>query len=68
MIINELLLEKYRTQKTLDQATNHSLPEYVAETHARVIKLSSALGLSYQYGAPGIVANEDSPNRDRVPL
>ena len=62
MIINELLVDKYRVQKTLDQEVDHSLPGYVAETHNRVQKLSKMLGLSFKYGSPSIAVKEKKPN------
>lgn len=55
MIINELLVEKYRVQKALDDATNHNLSEYVKETHIRVNKL----GLNFKYGVPGKLPNKN---------
>lgn len=63
MIINELLVDKYRVQKTLDQAVNHSLPEYVAETHNRVVKLSKTHGLVFKYGSPGMVIKGKAPDK-----
>ena len=54
MIINELLVEKYRVQKKLDEETNHNLLEYVKETHNRVNKLD----LNFKYGVPGDLPNK----------
>ncbi len=62
MIINELLVDKYRVQKKLDQEVNHSLPSYVSETHNRVQRLSETLGLNFKYGSPG-KAVEENPNK-----
>lgn len=59
MIINELLVEKYKVQKALDQEVGHSLTEYVAETHNRVQKLSKTLGLNFRYGIPSVVLEEE---------
>ena len=44
MIIDELLFDKYRVQKKLDQETNHSISKYVEETRKRVEKLSADIG------------------------
>ena len=63
MIINELLIDKYKVQKTLDQQVGHSLPAYVAETHDRVRKLSVTLGLNFRYGRPGMIPEEKEPNK-----
>ncbi len=63
MIINELLVDKYRVQKVLDQEVGHSLAGYVAETHNRVQKLSKTLGLNFKYGSPRSVVEEKKPNK-----
>jgi len=44
VIIDELLFDKYRVQKKLDQETNHSISKYVEETRKRVEKLSADIG------------------------
>lgn len=53
MMINELLLEKYQTQKRLDEIAHYSLAKYVEDTHSRIQKLSAKLGLNLRYGTPG---------------
>jgi len=53
MMINELLLEKYQTQKRLSEIANHDLTTYVSHTHFRVRELSAKLGLKLKYGTPG---------------
>jgi len=63
MIINELLVDKYRVQKALDQKVGHSLPRYVAETHNRVGELSKTYGLNFRYGSPGKSVEEEKPNK-----
>ena len=60
MIINELLVEKYRVQKALDQEVGYSLSRYVNETHNRVIRLSSTLGLNFKYGTPNSISTASS--------
>ena len=63
MIINDLLVEKYRVQKALDKETNHDISKYVEETHARVKKLSKKYNLNFKYGMPSSVQNQDLPNK-----
>jgi len=63
MIINELLVDKYRVQKALDQEIGHSLLGYVSETHDRVQKLSKSHGLSFRYGRLGMTPEEEKPNK-----
>lgn len=63
MIINELLVDKYRVQKALDQEVGQSLLGYVAETHKRVGALSKTLGLNFRYGSPGQATEEERPNK-----
>lgn len=63
MIINELLVDKYRAQKALDQEVGHSLPRYAEETHNRVQRLSKTLGLNFRYGSPGMASEEEKPNK-----
>jgi hypothetical protein len=62
MITNELLVDKYRVQKALDQDVGHSLFAYVEETHKRVLKLSKTSGLNFRYGIPRMVREEKEPN------
>ncbi len=52
MIINELLTEKYQTQKRLDEIADHDLIKYVENTHSRVQQSSARLGLKLKYGKP----------------
>ena len=63
MIINELLVDKYRVQQALDQEVGHNLPDYVAETHNRVQKLSKTLGLNFRYGSPGMPMEANRLNK-----
>lgn len=63
MIINELLLDKYRVQKSLDKEMGYSLPAYVAETHKRVGELSKTHGLNFKYGSPSKSTEEEKPNK-----
>nr|VFK37534.1 MAG: hypothetical protein BECKSD772F_GA0070984_101620 [Candidatus Kentron sp. SD]VFK43338.1 MAG: hypothetical protein BECKSD772E_GA0070983_102426 [Candidatus Kentron sp. SD] len=58
MITNELLMEKYQTQKLLDDMANHDLSKYVSDSHDRVEKLSYELGLKLKYGTPGDALQE----------
>ena len=34
---NELLIEKFKTQKILDDIAEHDLAQYVSNTHARIV-------------------------------
>ena len=52
MIINELLDEKYKTQKKLDYEANHNLKIYVEKSHLSVCKLATTLGLKFKYKTP----------------
>ena len=63
MIINELLADKYRVQKALDQKVGHSLSGYVTETHNSVLRLSRTLGLNFKYGSPGATIEDKKPNK-----
>ncbi|MGR9106058.1 MAG: hypothetical protein ACU843_03910 [Gammaproteobacteria bacterium] len=63
MIINELLIDKYRVQKALDKEVGHSLSGYVAETHKRVEVLSKTHGLNFRYGSPGKFTEKQKPNK-----
>ena len=55
---NEPLLEKYRTQKVLDEMAGHDLAKYVSDTHSRIENLSARLGLNLKYGIPTAVENK----------
>ncbi|NJO14421.1 MAG: hypothetical protein HC877_01340 [Thioploca sp.] len=50
MIINELLVEKYQTQKQLDEIAAHSLVKYVENAHSSVQQLAVKLGRQLKYG------------------
>ena len=52
MITNDLLIEKSKTQKRLDDIANHSLVQYVENAHAKVQQSSVQLGLKLNYGKP----------------
>ena len=49
---NELLIEKVKTQKSLDEKAEHDLVKYVSDTHARIEALASRLELKLTYGTP----------------
>jgi hypothetical protein len=49
---NELLIEKVKTQKILDDVAEHDLVKYVSDTHARIEALASRLELELTYGTP----------------
>ncbi len=51
---NELLFEKYRTQKILAEMAKHDLGKYVSDTHSRIEALSVRFGLSLKYGTPTV--------------
>ncbi len=49
---NELLIEKVKTQKILDDRAEHDLAKYVSDTHARIEALVARLELKLTYGTP----------------
>jgi len=49
---NELLIEKVKTQKILDDRAEHDLAKYVSDTHARIEALAARLELKLTYGTP----------------
>ena len=52
MKYNELLIEKIKTQKILDDIAEHDLAQYVSNTHARIEALAARLELKLTYGTP----------------
>ena len=52
MITNDLLREKYRVQKALDEKAQHSLTQYVANAHANVKKAEVKYGVKFNYSQP----------------
>ena len=63
MIINELLVDKYRVQKALDQQVGHRLKDYVVEIHKKVQRVSETEGLGFTYGIPGTGIKDNKPNK-----
>jgi hypothetical protein len=53
---NELLIEKHRTQKFLDNIAEHDLTKYVSDTHSRIETLAIRFGLKLKYGVPRTAA------------
>ena len=49
---NELLIEKIKTQKILDDIAEHELAQYFSNTHARIEALAARLELKLTYGTP----------------
>ena len=47
MITNDLLREKYRVQKALDEKAQYSLTQYVANAHANVKKAEIKYGVKF---------------------
>jgi hypothetical protein len=54
MMTNELLREKYRVQKTLDDKANHNFAQYVSNTHARIKEIEAKYGVKFKYGKPAL--------------
>jgi len=52
MMMNELLREKYRVQKTLDAEANDNLAQYVANAHASVKEVEAKYGVKFKYDKP----------------
>jgi hypothetical protein len=50
--MNDLLQEKYRVQKTLDEKANHSLIQYVANSHAKIKEVEVEYGIKFEYIEP----------------
>ena len=61
MIMNELLREKYRVQKAMDEKANHNLAQYVANTHARITEIETKYGVKFKYGKP-VLSLPEAPN------
>ncbi len=61
MMTNDLLREKYRVQKILDEQANHSLTQYVANTHARIKEIEAKYGVKFSYGKPAL-SLQKAPN------
>ena len=49
---NDLLIEKVKTQKSLDDKAEHDLAKYASDTHARIEALAVRLELQLTYGTP----------------
>ena len=62
MITNDLLREKYRVQKALDEKAQHSLTQYVANAHANVKKAEIKYGVKFKYSQPPLFRPK-SPNQ-----
>ena len=52
MITNDLLREKYRVQKALDEKAQHSLAQYVANAHENVKGAEIKYGVKFNYAQP----------------
>lgn len=66
MIINELLIEKYETQKRLSDLADHNLARYVANSHSNVQERFAKLGIKLKYGVPGAETPEVNLRRVRL--
>ena len=56
MVTNDLLREKYRVQKALDEKAQHSLTQYVDNAHANVKKAEIKYGVKFNYSQPSMFA------------
>jgi hypothetical protein len=61
MMTNDLLREKYRVQKALDEKANNNLAQYVANAHARIKEVEAKYGVKFKYGKPALISQK-SPN------
>ena len=62
---NELLAEKHRTQKVLDDISEHDLIKYVADTHSRIEALEISLRLKLKYGVPRVMVDSEEQTASR---
>jgi len=51
---NDLLHEKYRVQKALDEKANHSLAQYAANAHTKIKEIEAKYGVKFKYGKPAL--------------
>jgi len=51
---NDLLREKYRVQKALDEKANHSLAQYAANAHTKIKEIEAKYGVKFKYGKPAL--------------
>jgi phage host-nuclease inhibitor protein Gam len=61
MMTNDLLREKYRVQKALDEKANHNLAQYAANAHARIKEIEAKYGVKFKYGKPALTSQK-TPN------
>ncbi len=54
MMNNELLRQKYRAQKALDEKANHNLVQYVSNVHSRIKEVEAKYGVTFKYGKPAL--------------
>jgi len=52
MITNDLLQEKYRIQKALDEQANHNLVQYVANAHFKIKEIEAKYNVKFKYNKP----------------
>ncbi len=50
MITNELLEEKYKTQKKLDEDADHNLEKYIENTYKITQEFEKNTGHKFKYG------------------
>jgi len=51
---NDLLREKYRVQKALDEKANHSLAQYATNAHSKIKEIEAKYGVKFKYGKPAL--------------
>ncbi len=50
MFLNDLLIEKYKTQKRLDEMANHDVRQYFENSHRTILEISKKYNLKIEYG------------------
>jgi hypothetical protein len=57
---NDLLREKYRVQKALNEKANHNITQYVANTHAKIKDIETKYGVKFKYKKPTLTLQKTS--------
>ena len=66
MMTNDLLREKYRVQKELDDKSGHDLAKYMANAHLKMKEIEAVYGVKFKCVKPALASQKSAAHAPRL--
>ena len=66
MMTNDLLLEKYRVQKELDDKSGHGLTKCMANARLKMKEIEAVYSVKFKYAKPALASQKSAAHAPRL--